>query len=418
LQAIATAYRVTPTTNTNLSPHEVVFGRPMKFIVDWTLPTADTPVTSAEQYAQEIAPKLEILSRIAMDNAAASAGRHRLRHDEGAINPEYAVGDKVLLHNVTLKRGESIKLKRRYTGPFIITECKPGFNYKLQHIETGRDLKRAVHADRLRPLKEMPNDYRLKPQVSTTVVTSASIESLTWQVTVGEPRNTKTKALVYWTDDKLSFLTELTSTLRQKLSNTTLERIREHKLQNSNWQTEKILAIEPLDVDMTPDVLLFAILPELTGSALEQQQQQQLQQAYLRCLEHAEQKGLSSIAITAMFSEEEAPTDAWALAQAAAEALEEFAQTHGKPTLSSVEFVRGAMVVADVFATVFNEILGSKVEGPQVEETLGDTELTSMEPAPNKPTTEWNDIDCVLKRQKKKGDDMFLVRWKATKEET
>jgi hypothetical protein len=110
-----------------------------------------------------------------MDNAAASAGRHRLRHDEGAISPEYAVGDKVLLHNVTLKRGESIKLKRRYTGPFIITECKPGFNYKLQHIETGRDLKRAVHADRLRPLKEMPNDYRLKPQVSTTVVTSAKL---------------------------------------------------------------------------------------------------------------------------------------------------------------------------------------------------------------------------------------------------
>jgi hypothetical protein len=59
--------------------------------------------------------------------------------------------------------------------------------------------------------------------------------------------------------------------LRQKLSNTTLERNREQKLQNSNWQAEKILAIEPLDADMTPDVLLFAILPELTGSALEQQ---------------------------------------------------------------------------------------------------------------------------------------------------
>jgi hypothetical protein len=143
-----------------------------------------------------------------------------------------------------------------------------------------------------------------------------------------------------------------------------------------------------------------------------------LQQAYLRCLEHAEQKGLSSIAITAMPSEEEAPTDAWALAQAAAEALKEFTQTHGKPTLSSVEFVKGAMVVADIFATVFNKILGSKGEGPQVEETRGDTELTPVEPAPNKPTTEWHEIDCVLKRQKKKGGDMFLVRWKATKEET
>jgi hypothetical protein len=119
-----------------------------------------------------------------------------------------------------------------------------------------------------------------------------------------------------------------------------------------------------------------------------------------------------------MSSEEEAPTDAWALAQAAAEMLKEFTQTRDKPTLSSVEFVKGIMVVADVFATVFNEILGSKVEGPQVKETRGDTELTSMEPAPNKPTTEWHEIDCVLKWQKKKGGDMFLVRWKATKEET
>jgi transposase InsO family protein len=138
LQAIAKAYRATPTTKTSLSPHKIVFGRPMK-ILDGTLPAADTPVASAEQYAREIAPKLEILGRIAMDNAAASAGCHRRRHDEGARNPEYAVGNKVLLHNVTLKRGESIKLKRRYTGPFIITKCRPRFSYKLQLVETGRD---------------------------------------------------------------------------------------------------------------------------------------------------------------------------------------------------------------------------------------------------------------------------------------
>lgn len=109
----------------------------MKTTVDWTLPTADTSIASTEQYDKEIAPKLGILLRIAMENAAASAGRHRLRHDEGAVAPEYALGDKVLLLDVTLKKGESIKLKRRYTGPFLITECRPGFNYSMQkRVET------------------------------------------------------------------------------------------------------------------------------------------------------------------------------------------------------------------------------------------------------------------------------------------
>jgi hypothetical protein len=82
------AYRATTTTNTGLSPHKIVFGRPMKMkidCIDWLLPTSETPVTSAEQYAREIAPKLEILHKIAMENAADSAGRHRIKHDEGVL---------------------------------------------------------------------------------------------------------------------------------------------------------------------------------------------------------------------------------------------------------------------------------------------------------------------------------------------
>jgi hypothetical protein len=61
LQAVAVAYRATPTTSMGLLPHEIVCGRSMKITVDCTLPTADAPVASAEQHAREIAPKLEIL---------------------------------------------------------------------------------------------------------------------------------------------------------------------------------------------------------------------------------------------------------------------------------------------------------------------------------------------------------------------
>jgi hypothetical protein len=82
--------------------------------------------------------------------------------------PNYAAGDKVLLRDLTTKKGESAKLKRRYTGPFIIIECKNGFNYRLQHLDTGRTLRRLVHADRLRPYCELDNDYRLNGGQQTT----------------------------------------------------------------------------------------------------------------------------------------------------------------------------------------------------------------------------------------------------------
>lgn len=84
LHSIAIAYRPTTTTDTGLSPHEVVLGRTMKMSVDWTLPTSDAPITSADQYAKQITPKLEILYKIAMENAANSARRHLLRHDQDA----------------------------------------------------------------------------------------------------------------------------------------------------------------------------------------------------------------------------------------------------------------------------------------------------------------------------------------------
>jgi hypothetical protein len=37
LQAVAMAYRASATTNTGISPHEVMVGRPMRLATDWSL---------------------------------------------------------------------------------------------------------------------------------------------------------------------------------------------------------------------------------------------------------------------------------------------------------------------------------------------------------------------------------------------
>ena len=188
LQAVAMVYRATPTTNVGLSPYEVVFGTQMKLDIDWTVPTSEVVINNLQQYSQQIGPKLEMIRSIAMRNVEVSASRHKKQHDEQATIPDYKTGDKVLLLDTTVKKGESIKLKKRYTGPFVITLCKPGFNYKLQHVVTGKDLKRAVHADRLRPLRELPNDYRLLKNDRKREIASAELADgrVSWKVSIGD----------------------------------------------------------------------------------------------------------------------------------------------------------------------------------------------------------------------------------------
>jgi hypothetical protein len=185
------AYRALATTNTGTSPYKVMLGRPMRLAIDWSLSAPEPTTPSAVQYAKKIGPKLEVLHQIAMTNAGDSAARHRQARNEEAKPLPYAAGDKVLLRDTRIRKGETAKLKRPYTGPFIITECRPGFDYRLQELQTGRDLKRAVHADRLRPQKELQNDYR-QPAVNR-VVASGKLQStrVSWLITInyGEPND-------------------------------------------------------------------------------------------------------------------------------------------------------------------------------------------------------------------------------------
>jgi hypothetical protein len=117
--------------------------------VDWAIIARESLTAIAEQYAHEVGSKLEAMYQVTVENVTRSAARHAQRHDRNAVIPDYAVGDKVMLRDPTTKKGESPKLKRRYTGPFLVVECKSGFNCRLQHFDTGRTLKRLVHANRL-----------------------------------------------------------------------------------------------------------------------------------------------------------------------------------------------------------------------------------------------------------------------------
>ena len=161
LQSVALAYRASSTTNLqNLSPFQVCFARPMRLPIDWALLGSDTNVANLEAHVADLRVKLAVYNHVAEQAVADSAVRHAQPKRDRARDPRFQVGTKVLLEDPVVKKSESAKLKMRFAGPFVITECLPHFNYRIQRLSTGKTLTRPVHASRLRAVKQLVNDYR------------------------------------------------------------------------------------------------------------------------------------------------------------------------------------------------------------------------------------------------------------------
>jgi hypothetical protein len=194
--AVAMYYRYAPTTNLGLSPFEIIYGRTMIQNLDWDLVANEPPVLGPQQYAYEIRPKLAVLHQIALANARDSAQRYRDRVNKNATIPTYKIGDKVLLSNPAVRAGDSAKLTAPFRGPFSIKEIKPGYNYVLTDLTTGKILPRCVHAERLRVFRERDNEARkdetevclfegkTKHRLITVKILAADITSCTADVLV------------------------------------------------------------------------------------------------------------------------------------------------------------------------------------------------------------------------------------------
>ena len=198
LQAVAMAYRATATSNTALSPFESVFGRPMPLPIDRTLACADPTIVSTEAYAKEIHHKLAVYEQVAMQNVKESAIKHSKAHNIKADEPSFKVSDKVLLFDPTTSNNESAKLKVRWVGPYLIKEVLTNYNYKLVHLTTGKDIRRPVHASRIRALREMDNDYRLAGTHNDVILYSVSTSqrNIAVNVTVGDILQCNTDVIV------------------------------------------------------------------------------------------------------------------------------------------------------------------------------------------------------------------------------
>ena len=134
----------------------MLFGREPKFPADVALklPSGDTA-------ANDVLGRLSIAWDLAREQIRKEQDKYKLRFDQHRSSFEFAMGDLVLLRDITKSVGKSPKLQPLYKGPYRIIEKLSPLNYKIRILSNGnkkadkrRNDELVVHIDRLKPFEQ------------------------------------------------------------------------------------------------------------------------------------------------------------------------------------------------------------------------------------------------------------------------
>lgn len=141
-------YNTTPHTATGFTPFELVYGH--QAILPTALTTPPKPTYTYDNYAQELKERIRATNQIAKEHIREEKIKVKEQYDKRAKQTTFKVGDKVLLHDETVRRGRSKKLDSLWIGPYIITDKISDVNYK---IKVGRKII-CTHVNRLKAFIE------------------------------------------------------------------------------------------------------------------------------------------------------------------------------------------------------------------------------------------------------------------------
>jgi len=101
-----------------------------------------------------ITKSIEVSKEIAKANMRQARAKYTHQYNKRSRNPTFQVNDKVLLHKEFYSNDVSPKLQQRWIGPFKVVKVFPNFTYKLENVQTGKQLVHVVHANRLKKFFE------------------------------------------------------------------------------------------------------------------------------------------------------------------------------------------------------------------------------------------------------------------------
>jgi len=106
-------YNTTPHTMTGYTPVELMYGHQSDLPTALTKPLKLT--YNYDDYAQELKEMLRAINRLTREHVKDEKIKAKLQYDKKAREVTFKVGDKVLVYDETLRRGQSKKLESLWT---------------------------------------------------------------------------------------------------------------------------------------------------------------------------------------------------------------------------------------------------------------------------------------------------------------
>ena len=142
--------RMSCNSSSQYSPYQMLFGRVMRHPIDHALLPKDFLSKTTKQHLADIQQTLKITHEIAKQNQEDRQDKQKKYYDTNAKEPEFKIGDKVLVQNSVQEIGKSKKLSPKFKGPHQIVKIGPPYTYLLMDVHTHAVYPSYVNANRLK----------------------------------------------------------------------------------------------------------------------------------------------------------------------------------------------------------------------------------------------------------------------------
>lgn len=195
------AYRTSPHESTQATPFKLMFGREALLPTDELLvPPGQCRELFVGTYIDELMERMSDAWRLARENIAKAQARQKKNFDKRAREPQFEVGDRVMLHMPATKTGPLRKFALPNQGPYQITR-KTDNNVFVVPENNPHAKERCVAWEQIRkcpklstnPAKEVVEEAETEEIVSGDHVEEPTTGSQRW-VDRLRPRNRKMSA--------------------------------------------------------------------------------------------------------------------------------------------------------------------------------------------------------------------------------
>ena len=152
VDAVLYSLRTTIIDPLGYSPHELLFGREPKLLLEIGSDVLKThPSTSVRRYMAELRTQLNIIHAAARKTEEKQKEIMKRDYDKRSKPFKYQEGDKVWIRSPHITPGSTRKFRDKYVGPYILGSQTSENTFKVRREDSNVTSEVAIHSDRFKP---------------------------------------------------------------------------------------------------------------------------------------------------------------------------------------------------------------------------------------------------------------------------